>query len=76
MVNNHRGYILHKIRHKKGRKHDYDIYKRNHPVTPKEVVNVVMIWIPWYRKGFPRSTIRIALQKEEKPRFITRRKRV
>ena len=23
MVNNHRGYILHKIRHKKGRRHDY-----------------------------------------------------
>ncbi len=27
MVNN-RGYILHKIRHKKGRKHDYYIYKK------------------------------------------------
>ena len=42
MVNNHRGYIIHKIRHKKGRKHDYDIYKKNHPVTSKEVVNVVV----------------------------------
>jgi hypothetical protein len=40
MVNN-RGFILHKIRHKKGRKHDYDIYKNNHPVTPKQVVNVI-----------------------------------
>ena len=40
-VNNH-GYILHKIRYKKGRKHDYDIYKKNHPIViPKEVVNVV-----------------------------------
>ncbi len=25
-VNNHRGYILHKVGYKKGRKHDYDIY--------------------------------------------------
>ena len=41
MVNNHRGYILHKIGYKKGRKHDYDVYKKNYPVTPKEVVNVV-----------------------------------
>ena len=40
MVNN-RGFILHKICYKKGRKHDYDIYKENHHITPKKVVNVV-----------------------------------
>ncbi len=35
MVNNHRGYIIHKANHKKGKRHDYIfIYKRNHPVTP------------------------------------------
>ena len=34
MVNN-RGYILHKVAHKKGCRHDYDIYKKNHPVNPK-----------------------------------------
>ncbi|HEY6536701.1 MAG TPA: transposase family protein [Candidatus Nitrosocosmicus sp.] len=39
MVNN-RGFILHKLRYKKGRRHDYDIYKENHPITPKKVVNV------------------------------------
>jgi hypothetical protein len=39
MVNN-QGIVIHKLRYKKGRMHDYDIYKRNHPVTPKEVVNV------------------------------------
>ena len=42
MTNNHRGYIIHKSNHhKKGKKHDYDVYKKNHPVTPKQVVNVV-----------------------------------
>jgi hypothetical protein len=40
MVNN-RGHILHKVGYKNGRKHDYDIYKNNYPVIPKEVVNVV-----------------------------------
>jgi hypothetical protein len=40
MVNN-RGYIIHKANHKKGKRHDYDIYKNNHPVTPKQVVNVL-----------------------------------
>jgi DDE superfamily endonuclease len=40
MVNN-RGYIIHKANHKKGKRHDYDVYKRDHPVTPKQVVNVI-----------------------------------
>jgi hypothetical protein len=40
MVNNH-GFIIHKVNHKKGRRHGYDIYKNNHPVTPKQVVNVL-----------------------------------
>jgi hypothetical protein len=52
MVNN-RGYILHKIRHKKGRKHDYDIYKSNHPVAPKEVVNVYDLGYLGVEKDFP-----------------------
>ncbi len=41
MVNN-RGYILHKVTAKKGKRHDYDINKENHPVVPKEVVTVVV----------------------------------
>jgi len=39
MVNGE-GLILHKPEHKKGRKHDYDIYKNNHPITPIQVENV------------------------------------
>lgn len=39
MVNNH-GFIIHKTGYKKGRRHNYDIYKENHPATPKQVVNV------------------------------------
>ncbi len=52
MVNN-RGFILHKIRRKKGRKHDYDIYKNNHPVTPKQVVNVIDLEYLCIEKDFP-----------------------
>jgi hypothetical protein len=39
MVNDS-GCIIHKVGYKKGSRHDYDIYKENHPVTPKQVVNV------------------------------------
>ncbi len=46
------GYILHKIRYKKGRKHDYDIYKNNHPVIPKEVVIVVDLGCLGIEKDF------------------------
>ena len=39
MVNN-QSTIIHKTNYKKGRRHDYDIYKKDYPVTPKEVVNI------------------------------------
>ncbi len=52
MVNN-RGYILHKTDHKKGRRHNYDIYKKDHPVTPKQVVNVLDLGYVGVEKDFP-----------------------
>ena len=54
MVNN-RGYILHKVGYKKGRKHDYDIYKKNHPITPKQVLNVVDLGYLGIEKDFPQQ---------------------
>jgi hypothetical protein len=53
LVNNYRGYILDKIGHKKGRKHDYDIYKNNHPDIPKQVVTVVDLGYLGIEKDFP-----------------------
>ncbi len=55
MVNNHRGYIIHKANHyKKGQRHDYDFYKRNRPVTPsKQVVNVIDLGYLGVEKDFP-----------------------
>jgi hypothetical protein len=52
MVNNH-GYIIHKARNKKERWHDYDIYKENHPITPKQVVNVGDLGYLGIEKDFP-----------------------
>jgi DDE superfamily endonuclease/Helix-turn-helix of DDE superfamily endonuclease len=52
MVNN-RGYILHMVGYKKGRKHDYNIYKNHHPVTPKQVVNVIDLGYLGVEKDFP-----------------------
>jgi hypothetical protein len=52
MVNN-RGYILHKIGHKKGKRHDYDVYKKNHSVNPKQVVNVIDLGYLGVETDFP-----------------------
>jgi DDE superfamily endonuclease len=52
MVNN-RGFIVHKVGHKKGRIHDYSIYKENHPVIPKQVVNVIDLGYVGIELDFP-----------------------
>ncbi len=54
MVNNHRGYIIHKANHhKKGQRHDYDFYKKDHPVTSKQVVNVIDLGYIGVENDFP-----------------------
>jgi hypothetical protein len=45
--------LLFIIRYKKGRRHDYYIYKENHPVTPKEVLNVFDLGYLGVEKDFP-----------------------
>ena len=52
MVNN-QGLIIHKTKHKKGKRHDYDIYKKNHPITPKQVVNVFDLGYLGVEKDYP-----------------------
>ncbi len=63
MVNN-RGYILHKVGYKKGRKHDYDVYKKNHPVTPKQVVNVFDLGYLGVEKDFPEQLSALPFKKK------------
>jgi DDE superfamily endonuclease/Helix-turn-helix of DDE superfamily endonuclease len=74
MVNN-RGYILHKICYNEGKRHDYDVYKKNHPVTPKQVVNVIDLGYLGVEKDFPeqlsavpckKNRNQLALSQEEK----------
>ena len=52
MVNNH-GFIIHKTGHMKGHRHDYDIYKKNHPIVPKDVVNVFDLGYLGVEKDYP-----------------------
>ena len=54
MVNN-RGFIIHKTGYKKGHRHDYNIYKKNHPLTPNQVVNVFDLGYLGVEKDFPQQ---------------------
>jgi len=64
MVNNH-GIIIHKVGYKKGSRHDYDVYKENHPVIPKEVVNVVDLGCLGIKKDFPAQLSSIPNRKKK-----------
>jgi hypothetical protein len=61
---NNRGYILHKIRYKKGRKHDYDVYKNNHPDIPKQVITVVDLGYLGIEKDFPEQLSALPCKKK------------
>ncbi len=75
-VNNH-GYILHKVGYKKGRKHDYDIYKKNHPIgIPKEVVNVFDLGYLGVETDFSDQLSALPYRKKRNQESIARRKRV
>jgi hypothetical protein len=63
MVNN-RGYILHKIGYKKGKRHDYDIYKTDHPSTPKEVINVLDLGYLGIETDFPEQLSALPCKKK------------
>jgi hypothetical protein len=53
LVVNKNGIILHKVDYKKGRKHDYALYKKNHPIVPNQVVNVFDLGYLGVEKDFP-----------------------
>jgi hypothetical protein len=63
MVNN-RGFIIHKTSHKRGCRHDYNIYKNNHPATPKQVVNVFDLGYLGIEKDFPQQLSSIPHRKK------------
>ena len=64
IIVNNRGFIIHKTNQKRGCRHDYDIYKNNHPVTPKEFVNVFDLDYLGADKDFPEQLSSIPNRKK------------
>ena len=71
MVNN-QGVIIYKTKHKKGKRHDYDIYKRNHPVTPKKVVSVFDLGYLGVEKDFPDQKSSIPRRKKRNQKELAK----
>ncbi len=68
---NNRGYILHKVGYKKGRKHDYDVYKKNHPVIPKQVVNVFDLGYLGVETDFPEQLSSLPYKKKRNQQEVS-----
>ena len=60
------GTIIHKVDYKKGRRHNYDIYKKNHPITPKEVVNVFDLGYLSIEKDFTNQLLSSLLNRKKR----------
>ena len=73
MVNNH-GIIIHKTANKKGCRHDYDIYKKNYPVTPNKVVNVFDLGYLGVEKDYPKQTSSIPNRKKRNNKSYQKKK--
>jgi len=61
MINN-QCIFIHKLGHKKGSRYDYDIYKADHPIMPKEVVNVYDLGYLGIEKASLRSCLDYSCQ--------------
>ena len=70
MVNNC-GIIIHKTKHKKGHRHDYDIHKENHPVNPKQVVSVFDLGYLGVGKDFPEQTSSLPNRKKRSQKDLS-----
>jgi DDE superfamily endonuclease/Helix-turn-helix of DDE superfamily endonuclease len=74
MVNTE-GLILHKTGHKKGRKHDYEVYKNNNPITPIQVENFLDLGYLGVQNDFPTVRSVVPFRKKRKSELSDAEKR-
>lgn len=63
---NQKGMIIYKSKHKqKGRKHDYRIYKKNHPDIPKDVMGMYDLGFLGVENDYPEQRSSLPIKKEK-----------
>ena len=58
-------------RYKKGRKHDYDIYKNHHPIALKQVVDVIDLGYLGIETDFPKQLSSLPKRKKRNQRVLS-----
>src|SRR6476646_10810828 len=74
MVNSD-GTILHKTGHDHGRKHDYEIFKNNHPTTPLQVANLLDLGYLGVQNDFPTVKSVLPIRKNRKSELSNEEKK-
>jgi hypothetical protein len=63
---NQKGLIIYKTkRRQRGRKHDYKVYKKNHPKLPKDVLSMFDLGFLGVEKDFPEQLSSLPIKKEK-----------
>jgi hypothetical protein len=63
---NQNGLLIYKTKHKqRGRRHDYKIYKTNHPDLPKDVLSMYDLGFLGVEKDFPEQKSSLPIKKEK-----------
>ena len=63
---NQKGLLIYKTKHKqRGRRHDYRIYKKNHPDLPKDVMSMYDLGFLGLEKDFPEQKSSLPIKKEK-----------
>jgi hypothetical protein len=63
---NQKGLIIYKTkRRQRGRKHDYKVYKKNHPKLPKDVLSMLDLGFLGVEKDFPEQLSSLPIKKEK-----------
>ncbi len=69
---NEDGLIVYKSKHRQiGKKHDYKIYKTNHPVTPKDVENMFDLGFLGVEKDYPEQISSLPIKKRKGNQKLT-----
>ncbi len=73
---NKEGKILHKSNHhKKGRQHDYSVYKDEHPITPPQVKNYFDLGYKGIETDFPNLKVILPVKKKRNVKLTKTEKR-
>ena len=62
---NKKGLILHKTRHVRGRKHDYELFKDTHPSVPPEVETDMDLGYQGVEKDFPSLKTKLPVKRKK-----------